>query len=235
MPTTRLVEWNADDQTFEGLLALPDGDAKGAVLICHAWGGRHAHEEEFAAKLAGLGYIAMAGDVYGKGVRGNSNEENQALMNPLASDRPRLLVRLQAALDALASQPEVDAERVAAAGFCFGGLSVLDLARANAAVQGVAAFHAIVAGNGEGGDPIKPKVIAFQGFDDPMAGPEDLKNFGMEMTERQADWQLHSYGSVSHAFTNAHANQPENGLIFDATARDRSYQAFENFLSELFG
>jgi len=235
MPTTRLVEWTADGQTFEGLLAVPDGAAKGAVLVCHAWGGRKAHEEEFAEKLAALGYVAMAGDVYGKGQTGNTNEECQALMNPLASDRPRLMVRLQAALDALADQDEVDVDRMAAAGFCFGGLSVLDLARANAKVLGVAAFHAIVAGNGEGGDPIKPKVIAFQGFDDPMAGPEDLKNFGIEMTERQADWQLHSYGGVSHAFTNVHANQPENGLIYDVVARDRSYQTLENFLAELFG
>lgn len=235
MPQNRRVEWTADDQVFEGLLALPDGKTRGAVLICHAWGGRQAHEEDFASKLADLGYVAMAGDVYGKGVRGTSNEENQALMQPLASDRRRLLVRTQASLSALASQPEVDPDQLAAAGFCFGGLSVLDLARANAPVKGVAAFHAIVASHGEGGDPINPKVIAFQGFDDPMAGPEDLKNFGVEMTERKADWQLHSYGGVSHAFTNAQANQPENGLVFHAAARDRSYEAFETFLRELFG
>ncbi|MEM1409209.1 MAG: dienelactone hydrolase family protein [Pseudomonadota bacterium] len=234
MPTSRLIEWQIDDKTFEGFLALPSGGPKGAVLICHAWGGRQAHEEEFAERLAGLGYAAMAGDVYGKGVRGSTNEENQALMTPFIEDRPLLMVHLKASLDALAAQPEVDSERLAAAGFCFGGLAVLDLARANAPVRGVTAFHALVGKGGDAGEPIKPKVLALQGFDDPMSGPDDLKAFGVEMTERSADWQLVSYGGVSHAFTNAEANQPENGMKFDAQARQRAYQAFDNFLAELF-
>ncbi|MEM9838294.1 MAG: dienelactone hydrolase family protein [Pseudomonadota bacterium] len=235
MPQTQKIEWTTEGQTFEGILATPDGPAKGAVLICHAWAGRSPHEDAFAEMLAGKGYIALAGDVYGKGVLGTSNEENEKLMTPLASDRPgSLQTRLRAALSALTDQPGVDASKVVAAGFCFGGLSVLDLARTNAPVAGVAAFHAIVGGM-EGGptDPIKPKVIAFQGFDDPMAGPADLKAFGEEMTERTADWQLVSMGGVTHAFTNAEANMPEMGLKFDATARDRSYKLFDLFLEEV--
>ena len=236
MTETRLVEWTAHGQTFEGMLALPSGRAKGAVLVCHAWAGRAAHEEAFARRLAGRGYAAMAGDVYGKGVLGTSNEENQRLMTPLAQNRATLQERLRAALDALSGQPEVDPGRVAAAGFCFGGLSVLDMARTNAPVLGVAAFHAIVSPMPDApADPIRPKVIAFQGFDDPMAGPADLKAFGEEMTKRHADWQLVSFGGVTHAFTNAEANAPEMGLKFDVSARDRSYAMLDLFLGELFG
>lgn len=233
--TSRLVEWNTDEQTFEGKLFLPTGSAKGAVLVCHAWGGRKDHEENFAERLAGMGYVAMAGDVYGKGVRGSSNEENEKLMTPLVQDRERLQTRLRASLDALAAQDEVDAGKIAAAGFCFGGLCVLDMARSGASVKGVAAFHAIL------GKPDKPgsgkidaQVIAFQGFDDPMAGPDDLKAFGEEMTEREANWQLYTFGGVSHAFTNEDANQPENGLVFNAFARDRSYHVFDHFVDGLF-
>ena len=235
MVKTRAVEWSVHGKVFEGIVALPSSAPKRAVLICHAWSGRAGHEEAFAEKLADLGYAAMAGDVYGKGVQGQSNKESEALMTPLVQDRAVLQERLRAALSALGEQPEVDATQIAVTGFCFGGLCALDLARAHAPIKGAAAFHAILAA----ADPFKDgdiaaKVIAFQGFDDPMAGPDDLKAFGLEMTERKADWQLHSYGGVAHGFTNEAANMPEAGMMFDPTARDRSYAALEAFLEELF-
>ncbi|NNU17118.1 dienelactone hydrolase family protein [Parvularcula sp. ZS-1/3] len=235
MTISRLIEFDADGQTFEGKLVLPDGAPKGTVLICHAWAGRAAHEEAYAETLASHGYAAMAGDVYGKGVRGGSNEENEKLMTPLVQDRDKLQTRLRANLDALAAQPETDAGKIAAAGFCFGGLSVLDMARTNAPLLGVGAFHAILGKPDKPGEgAIKPKVIAFQGFADPMAGPDDLKSFGQEMTEREADWQLYTFGNVTHAFTNEAANQPENGLQFNRFARDRSYHLFGHFLEDAF-
>ncbi|MEE4207761.1 MAG: dienelactone hydrolase family protein [Parvularcula sp.] len=235
--TTRLVEWNEDGQTFEGLLALPEGKPKGAVLVCHAWAGRAEHEEAFAKRLARRGFAAMAGDVYGKGVLGQSNEENEKLMTPLVQNRERLQTFLRASLAALTSQDEVDADKVVAAGFCFGGLCVLDMARSNAPIKGAAAFHAILGKPDKPHKgPISPKVIAFQGFDDPMAGPDDLKAFGQEMTEYGADWQLHTYGGVAHAFTNEGANQPDMGLKFDAKARERSYSTFfMGFLPDTLG
>ncbi|MEM7740883.1 MAG: dienelactone hydrolase family protein [Pseudomonadota bacterium] len=235
MSEIRDVEWSVHDITFEGRLAVPSSSPKGAVLVCHAWSGRAEHEEAFAERLASQGYVAMAGDVYGKGVRGANNDENEKLMTPLVQDRGMLQARLTAALSALSEQPETEGSSLAVAGFCFGGLCALDMARAHAPIKGAAAFHAIVAPAEpfSAGD-IKAKVIAFQGFDDPMAGPEDLKSFGLEMTERRADWQLHSYGGVAHAFTNEAANLPEAGLQFDASARDRSYAAFDAFLTEIF-
>jgi dienelactone hydrolase len=235
MTETRLVEWTTDDQTFEGKLFLPARSPKGSVLVCHAWAGRAEHEETYAERLAKNGYVAMAGDVYGKGVRGQSNEENEKLMTPLVEDRERLQDRLRASLTAFAQQSEVDESRIAAAGFCFGGLCVLDLARANAPVQGVGAFHAILGKPGKPGEgKITPKVIAFQGFDDPMAGPDDLKAFGEEMTERGADWQLYTFGGVAHAFTNEGANQPDMGLKYNAFAKDRAYHVHDHFLEKLF-
>ena len=116
-------------------------DDRPAVLIAHAWAGRGEHEEHKAEQLAELGYVGFALDLYGKGVRGGTKEENAALMQPLLNDRAALQRRMQLGLDVCRKQKEVDASRVAAMGFCFGGLCVLDLARTGADVSGVASFH----------------------------------------------------------------------------------------------
>lgn len=235
MATTRTVEYELDGETYEGLLAVPEGEGPHpCVMVCHAWAGRAEHEDEVARRLAGQGYLAFAADVYGKGVRGGSKEENQELMEPLASDRTgKLAARLKASLEAMTAQSEADADRAAVCGYCFGGLCALDVARANLPVKGAAAFHAIL---GEQDKPqsgdIAPKVIAFQGFDDPMATPDDLTAFGKEMTARGADWQLHVFGGVMHAFTNKGANDPDFGTVYDADADRRSWDGFLRFLSE---
>ena len=235
MVQTRTVEWTVAGDPFEGLLATPDGQARGAVLICHAWAGRAEHEEAVARKLAGLGYAAMAGDVYGLGVRGGSVEECQALMTPLVEDRRgKLKDRLAASLDALTG--EAPGAPVAAAGYCFGGLCALDMARAGLDVRSVTAFHAILGEDGEprGGD-IGPRVLALQGADDPMATADDRAAFEAEMTERGADWQLHTYGGVKHAFTNEAAHDHDLGTVYDAQAARRSWGTFTAFLEETLG
>ena len=235
MTNTKTVEWTVGGDTFEGLLATPDGMPKGAVLVCHAWSGRAEHEEKVAERLAGLGYAAMAGDVYGKGVRGSSVEENQALMNPLVGDRRgKLRDRLKASLDALTA--EVPDAPVAAAGYCFGGLCVLDMARAGMGVHSATAFHAILGEDGKPGEgDIEAKILALQGADDPMATGDDRAAFEAEMTKRAADWQLHTYGDVLHAFTNEGANDPDLGTVYDAQADRRSWRAFTAFLEETLG
>src|SRR5206468_4265158 len=118
--------------------------AAGPTVLCfHAWDGRTSAHDEFAHRLAALGWSAFSVDLYGKGVIGNTTEECQALMNPLVGDRARLRSLLLETVRTAAAQPEVDATRMAAIGFCFGGLCVLDLARAGAPLQGVASFHGL--------------------------------------------------------------------------------------------
>jgi dienelactone hydrolase len=235
---TSPVEYEEGGRTFEGLAAVDESHSgsRPAIMVCHAWGGRKEHEEQTARKLAELGYLGFAADVYGKGVRGDSIEENQELMTPLVEDRDGLQRRLRAALDAMMGLEHADSARTAVAGYCFGGLCALDMARTNAPVKGVAAFHAVIGKPGKpGGDDIKPKVIAFQGYDDPMADKDAQRDFADEMTERKADWQLHLFGGVSHAFTNKGADNDELGLRYDAQADARSWAGFERFLKELFG
>ena len=235
---TRPVEYSYEGKTFEGLLAADNSKSgkRPGIMVAHAWGGRGAVEEDFAERLARLGYVGFAADLYGKGVRGTTTEECQALMNPLAADRPGLQDRLLNCIDVLKEQPEVDASKIAAIGFCFGGLCVLDIARTGADIRGVASFHGIFAAPGNTqGNQIKAKVIAFHGYDDPMAKPDDMVALGNELTEAQADWQIHAYGGTMHAFTNPQANDPGFGTVYSKKATDRSWASLKLFLAECFG
>lgn len=233
---TRFVEYHDGDTLCEGYLAHDgSGGKKPAVLIAHAWGGRSEFECKKAEALAELGYVGFAMDNYGKGVFGQSMEENSALMAPFLEDRAMLRQRLLAGLDALREQPEVDTTRVAAIGFCFGGLCVLDIARSGADVNGVVSFHGLFgAPDNLPNEAIKAKVLALHGYDDPMVPPDSLVGLATEMTEAGADWQIHAYGHTAHAFTHPDANMPDNGLMYSATADKRSWTALQNFLDEVF-
>jgi dienelactone hydrolase len=147
-----------------------------------------------------------------------------------------LQARLLAGLDCLRDQPEVDAAKTAAIGFCFGGLSVLDLARTGADVAGVVSLHGIFVppGNTEG-NRITAKVLALHGWEDPLATPEEVVALADELTSMGADWQIHAYGNTTHAFTNPAADDREGGKQYNAAADRRSWTATEYFLAELFG
>ncbi len=234
---TRLVEYEHDGNVLEGLFAW-DSTATGArpgVLVAHAWGGRGDFENEKALRLAGLGYPALALDLYGKGVRGSGPEENARLMQPFLDDRGMLQRRLILSLNALRAQEEVDAARTAAVGFCFGGLCVLDVARTGEDLAGVVSFHGLFRAPGNTqGNRIKAKVLALHGWDDPMVKPEQVVDLATELTSMDADWQIHAYGNTLHAFTNPAANDRARGTVYDADADCRSWLAMQNFLAELF-
>ena len=190
---------------------------------------------EKAIKLAELGYVGFAVDMYGKGVLGTSPEQNSLLMQPFMEDRLLLQKRMQAALYAVRLLPWVDDHNIAAIGFCFGGLCVLDLARSGSDVKGVVSFHGLLgAPTQTQGKLIKAKVLALHGHDDPLATPDQVIAFEQEMTLAGVDWQLQCYGHTAHAFTNPLANDPDNGMVYRAHADSRSWLAMKNFLSEIF-
>ncbi|MCQ8115804.1 dienelactone hydrolase family protein [Methylomonas rosea] len=225
------------DTVLEGFFAYDDAivGQRPVVLIHHAWGGRDQFVADKALKLAELGYLAFATDMYGKGVLGKSPEENAALMQPFIQDRAKLQQRLQAALSTVKLMPWADNARIAAIGFCFGGLCALDLARTGVDICGVVSFHGLL------GAPenipnlsIKAKVLVLHGYDDPMASAEQVLALQNELTKAGADWQLHSYGQTMHAFTNPVANNPGFGTVYQPVADRRSWQAMQNFLTEIF-
>jgi len=225
------------DVLLEAYFAFDDAitERRPAVLISHAWGGRDDFVAEKANKLAELGYVGFALDMYGKGVLGNSPEQNSKLMQPFMADRGLLQKRIKAALYAVRLLPWVDDSKIAAMGFCFGGLCVLDLARAGADLKGVVSFHGLLgAPDNLVTNSIKAKVLALHGHDDPMGSVEQVFAFEQEMTKASADWQLHTYGHTMHAFTNPKANDPAFGTVYQANADKRSWLAMKNFLAEVF-
>ena len=234
---TNTIDYNDGDIVLEGYVAYQETDTqKPLVLVAHDWTGRQQSANEAAEYIAGLGYIGFALDMYGKGVQGEAGnvELNSSLMNPFASDRALLRQRIRAALVAGRNIPQVDATRVAAMGYCFGGMCVLELARSGADVLGVISIHGIFAPGAAGNEQIKAKVLCLHGHDDPMVPPAQVLDFETEMSAAGVDWQVHAYGGTMHAFTNPGANDPGFGTVYNPVAARRAYQSVENFLAELF-
>ena len=235
---TRPVEYDHNGVKLEGILAWDDSLAgpRPGVLVAHTWAGRGDFEIGKACALAELGYVGFAVDMYGKGVLGGSPEENTALMTPLMEDRGLLQARIQLAVEVVRQQPEVDAAQVAATGYCFGGLTVLDLARSGSDVLGVVSLHGLfLPADKLANQTITARVLCLHGYDDPMAQPQSMLDLATEMTAAGADWQVHAYGNTVHAFTNPAAADREMGTVYSAVADRRSLQAMKNFLAECFG
>lgn len=233
---TDAVQYRHEQTVLDGFLAydLTADAPQPAVMIAHAWGGRDEFVCDKARRLAELGYAAFALDMYGQGVLGSNPDENARLMAPFIENRALLQARMIAALETVQKLPQVDSARIAAMGFCFGGLCVLDLARTGAELRGVISFHGLFDPPGNtAGQRIKAKVLALHGYDDPMVPPQKLLALAEELTAAGADWQIHAYGRTMHAFTNPRANDPAFGTVYDATADRRSWQSMQNFLAEV--
>ena len=229
------------DYSGQGLEHVLVHDASGAarptVLIIPTVMGVSPLELGFAERLVELGYNSLVADLFGKRFSpGVDREEAFAAMNALLADRAALRDRLVSLLALAKEQPEVDGSKVAVIGYCFGGLCTLDLARSGADFRGAASFHGLFKQPGLAASPIKPKVVAFHGWDDPMVPPEDVVALGKELTESGADWQIHCYGHVGHGFTNPNASQIGiEGVFYHEAAARRSWASLVDFLGEVLG
>ena len=236
---TETIEYREGDDLFEGFIAwdAAHGPKRPGVLIAHDWAGLLEPSCTRAVRLAEMGYVGFALDAYGKGKRGTPGADNSELMNPLLADRALLLRRLLAAADTLRARPASDPSRIAAIGYCFGGLCVLDMARANAAgLLGAVCFHGLYSTPDLGDQkPIDAKILVCHGWEDPLTPPSATLGLAKELTAAQADWQLHAYGHAMHAFTSLGANAPAMGVKYDALADKRSFAAMEYFLAEVLG
>lgn len=235
MLQTKKIEYYDKDVILEGYCAYDDGgpSKKSTVLVVHDWSGRNDFACHKAEKLAELGYVGFAVDMFGKGIIGKDKDEKTALIKPFMEDRDLLKERMLSALQTVSKLDYVNTAKIAAIGFCFGGLCVLDLARADVDVRGVVSFHGLLNAPLRKTQTTRTKILALHGHDDPMVPPEAVAAFEKEMREANADWQLHVYGNTMHAFTNPQANDPGFGTVYNNLADRRSWIAMKAFFDEI--
>jgi dienelactone hydrolase len=237
------VEYQDGDVALEGYLAYDDQGGprperrRPGVVVIHDWMGVSAETKRRVDLLAGLGYVALAADIYGKSVRPKDMKAAAAEASKWKGNRAVLRGRARAALDFLMQQKSVDPARVAAMGYCFGGTAALELARSGAPLVGTVSFH----GGLDTPTPadarnIKGKVLALHGGDDPHVPPDQVLAFEKEMREAGVDWQLTAYGGAVHSFTiPAAGNDNTKGAAYNERADRRSWEAMKLFFVELFG
>jgi len=219
-----------------GEIVGPVGPANGrAILVVHEADGIGGNVRRSCTRLAALGYAAAAADLHGDG-RVLADDEIGPAMARFKAEPALLRRRVRAAFDALLAETGLAADRVAAIGYCFGGLAVLELARSGAALSAVASFHGLLttaapAGPGD----IAARVLACTGALDPLVPPADVATFQAEMTGAAADWQLIVYGRALHSFTNVDVDGlGDPRMAYDEAADRQSWAALVAFLDAAF-
>lgn len=229
-------DYDHGDITFEGYLVRPSSGDGATVVLAHDWSGINDGMRAVARRVAAMGYVCAAIDLYGKGVRGDQLGDNHHLMDPLLADRGLLRRRALAGLAAVTDLPGVDRSRIAALGFCFGGLCALDLARAAPPqLRAAISVHGVLAQSDLPREEMSASIMVLHGWDDPTAPPRDVLALAEELTACGADWQLHAYGHALHAFTFEGVHAPERGLAFHPAASRRAWASIASFLAEQLG
>ncbi len=229
------VEYTHGETVLEGYLAYDDAieGKRPGVLVVHEWWGLNEYTKMRTEQLAGMGYIAFAVDMYGKG---KATKDPKQAMEWAGHIRTNQLMRDRAkvGLDVLLANDMVDPKRVAAIGFCFGGTTVLELSYTGMDVVGVVSFHGgLTAPKPE--DTIKAKVLVLHGAEDPNIKSEDIAAFQEAMREAGADWQMVYYGGAVHSFSNPEAgNDKSRGAAYDEKAAMRSWKHMQVFFEEIF-
>lgn len=239
MIETRTINYAADGAEMIGYFAVDSarGGQRPAILLAPEAPGLDDMNRGRSQRLAELGYAVLALDFHGGGEVLGANDDMMARLQPFMVDPLRTRARAEAALHALAAQPEVDGSRIAAIGYCFGGTIALELARGGADIKAAIGFHAGL-GTARPGDArnIRAKVLVLNGADDPVVPPEQRSAFEQEMTAGGVDWQLHVYGGVGHAYTRPGveaAGMP--GFAYHQLADSRSWQSMLQLLDETLG
>ena len=235
---TRTIDYLHGDVKLQGYLAFDDtitGKMPG-VLIVHEWWGLNDYARGRAEELARMGYMAFALDMYGKGKSTEHPEEASAWMKMVNSSMKLWQQRATAGLDVLRKQPNVDGNRIAAIGYCFGGATVQILAYGGADLKGIVSFHgSLISPNTEQASRTKAKILICHGAQDPMNTPSSMEAYVQAMNASSIDWQMIAYGGTRHSFTNPDADKHGmDALAYNASADRRSWQHMSAFFDELF-
>lgn len=227
---TRLVGYYAFDDAVKG--------PRPGVVVVHEWWGLNDYARRRARELAELGYAALAVDMYGDGKHTQHAHEAKAWMNDAVSNAPASMARARAGLELLKAQAEVDPERVAAIGYCFGGKIVLDMARAGMDLDGVVSFHGVLAGAPAEKNKVKARVLVLNGEADTFISAEAIAGFRKEMENAGVNYRFVNYPNARHGFTSKDADRlaRENklDLAYNAKADKASWKEMQRFFKEIF-
>lgn len=242
MIKTQIVEYKDGGTILEGFVSYDDSSLakRPGVMIIPEWYGVNALTYKVGERIAALGYVAFGVDTYGKGIRPVGYTAAEKESAPYYKDRVLLRGRGNAALSAIREQPLVDQRKIGGIGYCFGGITLLEMARGGTDFAGLIAFHTQVATPMPAPatpGAIKPKVLLLHGAEDPLVPQSDIDNFMGEMRGAKADWQVIAYGNAVHSFTNP--DWPPDESCTKATAYHektdkRSWIAMTDFLHEIF-
>ena len=232
------INYKDADTELEGYLACPNDMSSKlpTIIVVHEWNGINDYTKMRCEQLAKMGYVAFAADIYGKGNKPKNMEESGKMATIYKNDRSLYKQRMIAALNTVKNMPNVDGNKIAAIGYCFGGTGALELARSGANINGIVTFHGgLSSANPEEAKNIKCKVLVLHGADDPFVKQEEVAKFENEMREAGADWQLIKYSGAVHSFTNPSAgNDNSKGAAYNEKADHCSWEAMKTFFAEIF-
>ncbi len=232
------VVYRQGSEELEGYLAYDDKvqTPRPGILVIHEWTGIGPYVEGRCRRLAELGYIAFAPDMYGKGIRPQDPAEAGEWSGKFKKDRPLTRSRAFAGLEVLQKHPFTDPSRIAVIGYCFGGMVALELGRGGADVKGIVSFHGVLGTpNKEDARNIKGRVLVLHGGSDPHVSDAQVKEFEDEMRAARVPWKIVVYGAAVHSFTNPDSgDDPSKGVAYNAEADRESWDEMQRFLDAIF-
>jgi dienelactone hydrolase len=234
--TTKLVDYDADIG-LEGYLAYDESlpGKRPGILVAHTRRGIQDFVREQTRELAKLGYVALAADFYGKGVRPIEDDPSAIESAKMKNDRPLTRRRIQAGYDVLRTHPLVQDGQIAIIGYCIGGMVALELARSGTPVLATCSFHGtLTTPTPDDAKNIKGRVLVMHGADDPTAPLTEVESLIKEMRAARVDFQLELYGGVKHGFTEPHNNDPRRSAFYNERAARQSWASMQALFNEVF-
>ncbi len=235
------VEYRQGETLLKGYLAYDDAlqGKRPGILVVHEWWGHNDYARKRARMLAGLGYTALAVDMYGDGKRAEHPKDAKTFSSAVGGNLELAKSRFIAALDLLHKHASVDAKHTAAIGYCFGGGIVLQMARLGVDLDGVVSFHgSLKTGNPAVKGQVKPRVLVHNGADDPFVKAEDIVNFEKEMKAAGVQYELINHPGAKHSFTSpaadGYAKKFNMPLAYDPVADKKSWQSMQDFFKQIF-
>ncbi|HEX9511093.1 MAG TPA: dienelactone hydrolase family protein [Puia sp.] len=234
------VTYTGDSISMNGYVVYDDSNKskRPAVIVVPEWWGLNDYPKMRAKKLAELGYVAMAIDMYGDGKIADNPDSAKKFSGPLYMSPGKAKARIDAAIAKLKTYGIVDTAQIAAIGYCFGGGMLLNTVRLGDELKGVVSFHGSLLGTPARKDLLKTKLLVLHGNADQFVSPKDVAAFKKQMDSIGADYKFIGYDSASHAFTNPHST--ETGLKFklpiayNAKADTASWNEMKSFFTTLF-